>query len=54
MAKVTYVARYTAEEMELLLDKGMKLFGLNATTTSTENTEEVTTETETKTTGTEE
>lgn len=54
MAKVTYVARYTAEEMELLLDKGMKLFGLNATTASTENTEETTTETETETTGTEE
>lgn len=50
MAKTTYVAKYTAEEMEALLDKGMKIFGLNTTTTSTETTEEVTTET----TGTEE
>lgn len=50
MAKTTYVAKYTAEEMEVLLDKGMKLFGLNTTTstetTETENTETETTETE--------
>jgi hypothetical protein len=29
MAKTTYTAKYTAEEMELLLDKGMKFFKIN-------------------------